>query len=256
MTSRFTHSRGWSLAILAASALVNAGSSFAQSGNPADCKQAILKAYHQLTSRQTASSGIQHLRFTSTTTALIPGQRATRETTVHGELYSRGTQGFFQTDDVSMWQDGRYVVTILRPSRTIILAHALPEYATDPRRLFLMRDTLIQLGKVQLCRQELRPKQPAAQHTQLAYAGVVAARLKIKTIDFWLSGSDKVQAMRINYLPGEPTQQVAVRFAVQETLATSAYLPTDARAQVLTAEGRLLPRYQGYHLVNQLATRR
>jgi hypothetical protein len=219
---------------------------------PTDCRQQLLVAYHKLTGSAANGQTTYHLQFVSTTQYQAPGQRTKRDATVHGEYYAQGNRLFFQTDDMSLWQDGRYVATTLRSQRTVLLTRMVPGQATtDPRRMLLMRDSLLQLGRVLACRQELQGKLPI-QHIQLGYDAALAARLHLTSMEFWLTPQQTLQQVRIHYAPGNAVQQVTARFPVQEHLTNSDKLPLDARRQVVNEQGRLLPAYQGYRLVDQI----
>jgi len=220
--------------------------------SPATCKQLLLEAYHKLEKPAQEGKGTLHLQFTSTSVYTVPGQRASQESTVHGEFYAQGRKGFFQMEDMRVWQDGQYVATVLPTQRTVVLTRAVPgQAAADPKRFLGVRDSLIQLGTVQACKNEQVGPQ-TQQHIQLAYRGAVASRLQLNTLDFWLGPQQTLQRMRIHYSPGSALTQVTVRFLAQEWLASSANIPADARAQVVDAQGRLLPAYRGYHLRNQI----
>ncbi|RZK45207.1 MAG: hypothetical protein EOO61_00790 [Hymenobacter sp.] len=219
---------------------------------PADCRQQLLTAYHKLAGKGTDNRNVFHAQFVSTTLYQVQGQRAKRETTLRGELYTQGDKVFFQTDDMNLWQDGHYVATTLRSQRAVLLTRMVPKQAaTDPRRMLIVRDTLLKIGKLQLCASEQQGKQ-LLQHVQLGYSDALAIRLKIRNLDFWLTPQNTLQQLRVQYLPGNEVQQVTTRFTVQERLLTSDKLPIDARLQVLNEQGKLLPAYQGYRLVNQI----
>lgn len=224
----------------------------ALAGVPADCRQRLLNAYHKLASQQTDSQNASHLQFVSTSLYQVPGQRTKRETTVRGDLYTQGDKVFFQTKDMSLWQDGRYVATALHSQHTVLLTRMVPGQAgTDPRRMLMVRDSLLVLGKLLQCTSEQQGRQQL-QHLQLGYTGPVATRIRIQTMDFWVTPQNTLQRMRILYQPGNAVQQATVSFPIQEQLVSSDKLPTDARAQVVNKQGKLLPAYQGYRLVNQL----
>jgi hypothetical protein len=224
----------------------------ALAGVPTDCRQRLLSAYHKLANQQADSQTANHLQFISTSLYQVPGQRAKRETTVRGDLYTQGNKVFFQTKDISLWQDGRYVATALHSQHTVLLTRMVPgQTSTDPRRILMVRDSLLVLGKLLQCSSEQQDKQQL-QHIQLGYTGPVAARIRIQSMDFWLTSQNTLQRMRILYQPGNTVQQATVSFPIQERLVASDKLPTDARAQVLDERGKLLPAYQGYRLVNQL----
>ncbi len=223
----------------------------APAGEPTDCRLRLLTAYHRLAGQATTNKAVYHLQFASTSLYQVPGQRSDRSTTVHGELYSQGSKYFFQTDDMSLWQDGRYVATVLHSQRTILLTRVVPgQKGMDPRRM-LVRDSLIQLGQLQKCVSE-RLAQQVQQHIRLGYSGALAARLKVSSLDFWLTPQNILQQMSLHYQPGNALRQVTFRFPLQEWLATSEKLPTDARTQVIDGQGKILPAYQGYRLVNQI----
>jgi hypothetical protein len=234
-------------------ALTGASLSFTTASEPVDCKQKLLAAYRKLADQGDATRAVYHLQFESTTAYRTPSKQTKQETTVHGELYSRGTKTFFKTDNMSLWQDGQYVAAVLHAQHTILLTRSVPGKPTLATHYMpLLRDSLIQLGKIQRCTNEQRGKQ-MQQHIQLTYSEAAATKLKIKALDFWLTPQNTLYQVNIQYQPTHPAQQITLRFPVQEWLTTSAKLPNDARSQVVDPAGKLLPAYQGYKLVNQIS---
>ncbi|WP_206986717.1 hypothetical protein [Hymenobacter telluris] len=153
---------------------------------------------------------------------------------------------------MSVWQDGRYVAAVLHTQRTILLTRATPaQSGMNPTRLFMLRDSVIQLGTLQQCQRELVGQQQQ-QHVQLGYSGVLASRLQLKALDFWLGPQNTLRKMSIQYAPTATIRRVTLDFQLQERLTASSKLPVDARTQVLNSQGALLPAYQGYRLVNQI----
>jgi hypothetical protein len=220
-----------------------------------DCRQQILTAYHKLTRTDLAKQGVYHLRFSNTTRYKALDQRTPRMATVHGEFYSQGRRGYFQTEQFSLWQDGQYVVTVLRNQHTILVARMVPgKTAADPSRLLGIRDSLLQLGTVQQCRAEPNGKQ-LRQHVQLVYNGAVGARLHLRQLDFWVTPLQELQQLRVQYRPGATIEESTLQFLQQEWLPGSDKLPLDARSKVLAPNGELLPQFAGYQLVNQVKPR-
>lgn len=246
--------RLWGLSLALLSGLLG----FIPADAPAECKQAVVQAYRKLEGALAAGAEqrVFHLQFTSESTYTAPGQRTEQKSIVRGELYSQGRKGVFKTDEMSIWQDGQYVATALHAQRTLFLTRAAPgRFAADPRRQLMLRDSLIQLGRLQTCQNE-QVGQHTQRHVQLAYEGAVAAKLNIQAMDFWLSPQNTLQKMRVRYQAGGPLKQVTLSFLVQEWLTSSAQLPADARARVVDSQGRPLPAFQGYHLVNQITPAR
>ena len=216
---------------------------------PDNCKQNLLQAYRKLTATEGAE-GVFHLQFTSKSTYRTPDRQGTQQTTVKGELYSQGVRTFFQTGDMSVWQDGKYIATLIHTQRTVFINRIAPgQSTTNPARIFMVRDSLIQLGKLLQCNLVQVGKQ-TQQHTQLTYTGAVASRLQIKSLDFWVSPQQTLQTLAIEYMPGAAVQKVIFSFPVQERLAASSKITDDARAKVVDTQGRLLPAYHGYRLVD------
>ena len=217
------------------------------------CKQQVLEAYHRLIGADKADRlGVYHLKFVSTSHYQAPGQHALQEAAVHGELYSQGHNYYFQTEQLRLWQDEHYVATVLPTQHTVFVTRVAPgQRVTSTARLLGLRDSLISLGSLQQCAAEQQGRQ-VRQHVQLAYEGRAGAQLQLKRLDFWLLSSRTLQQVRVEYRPGSAVQETTLRFPVQEWLTASSKVPIDARMKVLSPEGKLLPEYQGYHLVNQI----
>jgi hypothetical protein len=219
-----------------------------------DCKQQVLAAYHRLLGDgQLNSNKVYHLRFSSTSRYQAPGQRGQREVTVHGDLYYQGRRCYFQTERLRLWQDEHYVATVLPAQRTVFLTQvALKQQGLNAAQLLGLRDSLLLLGTLQQCTQQLQDKQ-VSRHVRLTYPGKAGAQLHLKGLDFWLTAAQKLQQVRVEYRPGGAVQETTLQFPLLEWLASSAELPNDARQKVLTPQGRLLPEFDGYRLVNQIS---
>ena len=216
---------------------------------PTDCKQQLLAAYHRLTGTdKSGHSGVYHLQFVSTSRYRAPDKRQRQETTVHGELYYQGNRFYFETEQLRLWQDERYVATVLPAQRTVLVTRVAPgRHLTTPSRLLGVRDSLLLVGTLQQCKQDKQ----ARQFIRLGYSGSAGAQLRVQALEFRLL-SHKLEQVRLSYRPEGPVEETLLRFPVQEWLTSSPKLPIDARQQVLSPQGKLLPAFQGYRLVNQI----
>ncbi len=220
---------------------------------PADCRVAITRAYHDLVAATSPQQRrVLHLRFATETTFRVPAQKQERRTSSAGDLYVRGRQLYYRTPEITVWQDGQVVCSVLHRQRLVLLTRvAGPGGAGSLPPMLMFRDSLIQRATVQLCQQEQVGGQPQ-QHVRLALPARLGQRLGLQTLDFYLATTvAELRRVVAVYQPNHMAQQVALSFTQQQWLADAPELTGNARQQVLDSQGRLRPAYQAYRLLDQ-----
>ncbi|MCB2411148.1 hypothetical protein [Hymenobacter lucidus] len=215
------------------------------------CKQELMNAYaHLQTGQQTVNGKAFYVHFLSQTAYRIPGQDGERQSSVDAQLYTSGNQVYFHTPEVTMWQDGQFVVSVIQRQHTVFITRVLAgKKGPDPGQFTVFRDSLIRQSQVAFCRTE-QVQNTTQQHLQLVLPLAGGNRSSNQKLEFWLR-EHRVQKMVINYGPGMPLSRLTLSFLKQQWVDKPEKLTADARAQILDKTGHLRPAYQGYRLVDQ-----
>lgn len=218
-----------------------------------DCRAAITQAYHELaTAVAPTQRRVLHLRFQTATTFQAPNQKIEQRAMLGGDLYIRGRRLYYKTPDLVVWQDDKVVCSVLQQQHIILLTR-IPNSgeASNLPAMMIVQDSLIKQAAVQLCRQEQIGGQ-SQQHVRLGLPLRVARRTGLQTLDFYLATAPaRLQRLVATYQPNHKAQQIALTFSKQEWLAAAPELTGEARGRVLDKQGRLLPAYRGYQLLDQ-----
>jgi|GEM_PF-4913957 len=216
-----------------------------------DCRLQITQAYHALAeATEPGQARALHLRFNSETFFLAPGKNTESSTKATGDLFVKGRQLYYETPDVRMWQDGRFVSSVFKRQRIVLLTRVKPE-AGNVQPLLLMRDSLINSASVLSCR-DVVVAGKAHRQVQLGLSPRVKARLGLRRLDFRLTDKPmRVEQVTATYMPGRIARRIILTFATQEWLSSAPHLVKDAKSPVLDAQDKLLPAFAGYQLIDQ-----
>lgn len=181
-----------------------------------------------------------------------PNQRGEKEATSEGTLYMKGHQLFYQTSQMTTWQDGKTVASVFPSQRTIFLTRAAPEKsAPGLAQITMIRDSIIAKSEVSICRRE-QHNNALRQHIQLTLKPAEAARYRVKYLDFWFDpAGQRIQQIDIRYQPNQTISRILLTFLAQDFQSDASKLPLNARAQVLTEQGAPRDLYKGYQVVDQ-----
>lgn len=216
----------------------------------APCRESLLLACRQMGGLPENKEAVAHLQFTSRTFFRVPDQKQVREVATPTTLYAQGSKLFFQTPQVSLWQDGKYVATAMHAQRLIYLTRIPPKQAAQQAltQFSLLRDSLILRGRLSQCQPaKLGSKQ--YQRMVLEPSPADQAHYHVTSLGFLLDGS-RIKELTVQYPRSAQAVRVVYSIEKQEFIASSSKLPASARMMVVDKDNHPLKAYSGYRVVD------
>ncbi len=198
---------------------------------------------------------VLHIQMRTETFFIPPGQKKEQSSTTTVELYSQQKKTAVLTPFTSTWQDEDYLVTVVKPRKTVLITRSVPtNREVQLNAMSAFRDSLLQQGTVVMC--EKGNNSAHETYVKLKLTKAASIRTHTQTMEFWLDDKHVlIKKLRVNYSVGQMQTHNIVTITKQELLATSDVLMSSARRQVLAVDGHLLPAYAGYRLVDQSVQR-
>lgn len=221
-----------------------------------DCRQALLLACRQVNALP-ANRSVAHLQFTSRTVFRAPDQKRPREVVTPATLYAQGSKLFFQTPQVSLWQDGHFVATVMHSQQLIYITRVPPNgnVPGSPLQFAMLRDSLILRGRIMQCETTAKAGK-SYRHVVLMLARPDQARYHALSLGFLLDNRSHMRELAVQYPDNTTVSQVVYTIERQEFIRSSAKLPSSARAMVVDKEGNSLPAYRNYRIVDHTMLKR
>jgi hypothetical protein len=168
------------------------------------------------------------------------------------EVISNKSNSYFSTTGTEIFQDAKHTVSIFSDKKTIVInGFAGENYKKEKLGQFeIFKDSVFSHLEVQECK-TITLNSKVYKKVILKTNSYGAKLLKIKTITFLLDENlNTVKEIKVNYVAGHRFYAMKISILKQNLNYSSKKLTKVATAKVLGSNGKLLPKYMGYRLLD------
>lgn len=214
------------------------------------CKQTILDYITAITSVQAPAPGkAYYLHFTTETVSAYPAK--TPSYSIDAHVYLADKRMTYQTRQITLTQDTEDAFMIIHNQKRIIWTKGGINPAEQKERLNLgsIQKSVVEKASVSYCREEEKNGQ------KIKIIGLLpdretAEKMNIRSITFTYSHSlQRMQKVVIEFAKAAPLLQQSVTYHDID-FDYKKFKPTASHGQVFASSGKLLPKYQGYTVVD------
>lgn len=220
---------------------------YAQGGKGA-CMQMLRDIYKKA---QGGGDKIYYANYTVRTVASINGKTTTSETTM--ELLTSDTRMQVVSKEMEVYQDAGSIITVVPANKTINLAKSDLKSFRESRgkSLAALRDTFLMISDIQECADVTDKSFHTDKRVTLKLRPGAERMLGISTVTMYIdTRNQEIRKAVIKPSGGGRVSSIEITFnRVDYDYQTSAFNRPIAE-QFMSHQGTLLPRYQGYTLVD------
>jgi len=215
------------------------------------CRQLVLDAYGKLAAAAD-SKQTQYIEFKATVFYRVPGQEAITSVATTTKLTLTPQQTHLVSDDVELLKDQKTTVAISKKQGQVLITPTVPGRDEQFTQLLALRDGLLREAQLVSC----ASVSEGGKASQISFSlpAPLADAYQIKSMKFWIEPASKnMQKVELQYTKGQPVVRQVVAFQRHQTgikPAKDFKQPTDL---VFDAQGKLLPAYKGYKLIDTRA---
>lgn len=221
---------------------------WAQGGN--DCKEIVRQSYARLAAEIAGEKSIA-LEYTVRTT--MRDSARYKPTTSQIRMVAGSGTVRVVSREMEVYQDARVVVTVVRSRRSVYIANSSASELRQRRYsgFGAMRDSLLTVATVESCGDI--PGSGGVRDKMVVFSlnGSAARRFKISKATIVLDRTNNVpRRFRLDYPLGSNVASVELTYTKVDLHYSEAGLSSPVLGLVLTSQGKLLPKYAGYTLVD------
>lgn len=225
---------------------------FVMAQSRVDCKK-LLVDYNQKMIESMVEQSSDHTLFMDIEFTSVPYTHNQEATSDRGLIYAKKGKMIWDSPNYLLMTDEKDAIVILPKLRTIYLSNGFAEGAPELRATSSigLQDSLLKYSKVSTCKDMVWEGKPIKYIEVQLTGNYNVTKSKIEKVSYWYGlKENRLLKVYVSYDKDAQLNDLQVQYHSLDMKCTKITLKQGVHKKVFSSNGKLLPKYSGYKLIN------